>query len=79
MSVHFFESILDDIIFGKAQWTVTFLEITKENLNTAENEQNCPNEYLQEICCVKFNNYDEIETFVPKEVADRYKKPLMNL
>ena len=74
MSVHFFESRLDGIIFEKDQWTVTFLEITKENLNTAENEQNCPNEYLQEICCVKFNNYDEIEKFVPKEVAQRYKK-----
>ena len=37
------------------------LEITKENLNTAENEQNCPNEYLQEIWCVKFNNYDDID------------------
>ena len=53
MNVHIFESTLDDIISKKDQWTVTFLEITKENLNTAEKiKDRLVTEYLQEICII---------------------------
>ena len=74
----YLEKKLDDCIAvnaGNNEDTVTILEISKENFNNIKNEKNFSNEILlNEICSVRFDDYPGIESVVPKEVFDEYKK-----
>ena len=74
----YLEKKLDDCIAvnaGDNEDTVTILEISKENFNNIKKEKNFSNEILlNEICSVRFDDYPAIESVVPKEVFDEYKK-----
>ena len=77
MSFNIFDKKLMKMMMGTYDNnTLTCLEISKENLLKAKEKQDCPDDYLKEICCVKFNDYDALRQFFPNDFVDLYKKRL---
>ena len=75
MSLNIFDKKLMKMMMGTYDNnTLTCLEISKENLLKAKEKQDCPDDYLKEICCVKFNDYDALRQFFPNDYVDLYKK-----
>ena len=57
---------------------ILLFNISKQNLLKANEDVNCPDDYLEELCRIDSNDWDTLEKFISKEEVKIEKRDALN-